>query len=179
MRLAFEFDALHELLARLHEEDRVDRVRRAGVLHVVAEERQGRKTPSASRFVLGAELELASGLRLERIALTVQPGGGQEGGGVAGIGRYAVVEDIGQAGAAGDLRVGRDRGCVRDAVIGRDPRIVVAQAQRSDGPPEADLVLGIQAHLAHILEGRRRVGRGLGDDPVVDGVKNVQRRDAD
>src|SRR3990167_997282 len=146
------------------------------------------------RLILQAQLFLLALLRLKWLAgAGIQVGNRQEEFGIAGIGRQAVVEDVGNTGAPGEILVADIEADTGAVIVEIGARLVVAPTQQENPAViELELLLEVEADLigaglfALQCAGidRLAVGRGNGADEGqghsggILGVVDIQQRHA-
>ncbi|CUJ17552.1 Uncharacterised protein [Achromobacter sp. 2789STDY5608628] len=144
------------------------RVEAEGVRHqrvalADVERRHREQRVHAGRLVLQPDFILAGLARHERRAAGVDADVGLERGGVADVGREAVVEQVQQAGAVAGGFAGLVGGALGQAVVGILLGPVVAHAQQRAEAAEAELILhvgaGLAQRLAAVDDGRQRADR--------------------
>jgi hypothetical protein len=165
-----ELDALHADLSGLYHEAGIDRVRGGRVRSADVEERGGQQDVGAGGLVLDTGLVLVAGDRVRdaagRAESPVEDAAVDdrlEGFAVGDVRGDAAVEQVEQAGAAGE-GLGRhvlDGQPVRRKGAGRAslPGGVVAAAKRQDEAVDLRLILEVDAGLLRVDPRGRREGR--------------------
>ncbi len=141
------------------------------------EGRGGEQGARAFGLELDADLDLLAAAGIEGLVVRVDAAVGQEGRGVAHVGRPAVAEQVAKACPAAERTVRLPGEGLAQVVAGALAYLILAAADGEDPfVAELDLVLGVDADLARRLRqvGHRDGGRCHG--LAVDGCEHVEVR---